>query len=390
MENPFTYGRELGLDELVNRQEELKLVVNTIKAGEKLFLIGPRRYGKTSLLNAAAQVCASEGHVVLRFNAEAYPSLQGLTAAIFAAGTAALNPPTTKAATQLKTIFARLKPEFSVDLVQQQISASLGLSAETQAEQIPLLVDVLNGLEEVASKQKRKVGIVLDEFQQIIELGGQAAEGQLRAAVQTHRKIGYVFAGSKTRMLIEMTTDHARPFYRLGVRCFLGAIPNEELLAWLIQQFAKGNFKVEDAAAQSLIEIAEAVPYDVQKLAFFCWIALGETRQKKLTAEMIRAAAQRIIEQDNPLYTQSWNQLSGYQKTALLTVAEGQVTGLTSKTVLKRTGLTGATMQKTIEALKAKNILRDEETIGKITLRFEDPFFKRWILFVNGRLTDAK
>ncbi|HEX4946808.1 MAG TPA: ATP-binding protein [Blastocatellia bacterium] len=383
MENPFTYGRELGLDELVNRQEELKLVVNTIKAGEKLFLIGPRRYGKTSLLRAAAQVCEGDGHVVLRFNVEAYPSLQALTAAVFAAGAAALTPPTAKAATQLKAIFTRLKPEFSVDLIQQQISASFGLSAETQAEQIPLLVDVLNGLEEIASKQKRKVGIVLDEFQQIIELGGQAAEGQLRAAIQTHRKIGYVFAGSKTRMLIEMTTDHARPFYRLGARCFLGAIPNEELLVWLVQQFAKGNFRADEATAQTLVEIAEAVPYDVQKLAFFCWIALSETRQKKLTAEMVRAAAQRIIEQDNPLYTQSWNQLSGYQKTALLTVAEGQVTGLTSKTVLKRTGLTGTTMQKTIEALKAKNILRDEETIGKISLRFEDPFFKRWISFVT-------
>lgn len=390
MENPFTYGRELGLGELVNRQEELALVTNTIKAGEKLFLIGPRRYGKTSLLKVAAQMCANEGHIVLRFNVEAYPSLQDLTAAIFSAGTAALNPPTAKAAAQLKSIFARLKPEFSVDLIQQQISASLGLSAETQAEQVPLLVEVLNGLEEIASKQKRKVGLILDEFQQIIELGGRAAEGQLRAAVQTHGKIGYVFAGSKTRMLIEMTTDHARPFYRLGVRCFLGAIPHEELLAWLIQQFAKGSFKVAEATAQMLIEIAEAVPYDVQKLAFFCWFALSETRQKKLTPDIVRAAAQRIIEQDNPLYTQTWNQLSGYQKTALLTVAEGQITGLTGKTVLKRTGLTGATMQKTLLALKAKNILRDEETIGKISLRFEDPFFKRWILFVNGKLTDAK
>ncbi len=389
MDNPFTYGRELGLDELVNRQEELKLVVNTIKTGEKLFLIGPRRYGKTSLLKAAAQVCESEGHIVLRFNAEAYPSLQDLTAAVFAAGTAALNPPTTKAANQLKNIFARLKPEFSVDLIQQQISASLGLAAETQADQIPLLVDVLNGLEEVASKQKRKFGIVLDEFQQIIELGGHAAEGQLRAAVQTHRKTGYVFAGSKTRMLIEMTSDHARPFYRLGARCFLGAIPNEELVAWLIQQFAKGRFNADEATAQELIETAEAVPYDVQKLAFFCWLALTGTRQKKLTSDIIRITAQRILEQDNPLYTQSWNQLSGYQKTALITVAAGQVTGLTSKTVLKRTSLTGATMQKTIAALKTKNILRDEETIGKITLRFEDPFFKRWILFVNGRLTNA-
>jgi hypothetical protein len=47
-ENPFQFGRELGIDELVNREEEVDEVVRTIRQGGKLFLSGPRRYGKTS------------------------------------------------------------------------------------------------------------------------------------------------------------------------------------------------------------------------------------------------------------------------------------------------------------------------------------------------------
>ena len=49
MEPPFRFGGELERDELVDRQEELQQVIETIGTGEKLFLIGPRRYGKTSI-----------------------------------------------------------------------------------------------------------------------------------------------------------------------------------------------------------------------------------------------------------------------------------------------------------------------------------------------------
>ena len=51
--NPFEYGRELGIDELVDRVEEMREVAATIRNRAKLFVIGPRRYGKTSLLGAA-------------------------------------------------------------------------------------------------------------------------------------------------------------------------------------------------------------------------------------------------------------------------------------------------------------------------------------------------
>ncbi|HEV7375243.1 MAG TPA: hypothetical protein VGN95_11040 [Pyrinomonadaceae bacterium] len=53
MENPFEFGREFGADELVNRKEEFDEVIRLISGGENLFAIGPRRYGKTSILKAA-------------------------------------------------------------------------------------------------------------------------------------------------------------------------------------------------------------------------------------------------------------------------------------------------------------------------------------------------
>ena len=48
MISPFLFGRELVGPELVDRREELEEIVETILGRERLFLIGPRRFGKTS------------------------------------------------------------------------------------------------------------------------------------------------------------------------------------------------------------------------------------------------------------------------------------------------------------------------------------------------------
>ena len=70
MRNPFEYGRELGTAELVDREDEVRVVCDTIQQGGKLFLIGPRRFGKTSILRVAQDQLAHENVCILRFNAE--------------------------------------------------------------------------------------------------------------------------------------------------------------------------------------------------------------------------------------------------------------------------------------------------------------------------------
>ena len=91
---------------------------------------------------------------------------------------------------------------------------------------VPLLSDILDGVERGAKRVGRPVAIVLDEFQDVVERGGIEAEGQIRAAVQRHKHVGYVFAGSKTRLTVDMTSP-GRPFYNLGDREFVGPVPRQ-------------------------------------------------------------------------------------------------------------------------------------------------------------------
>lgn len=70
--------------ETVDHQPEINEVIRVIKNGEKLFVIGPRHYGKTSILKAADDRMRRSGALVLRYNAESYTTIDQLVSVIVA------------------------------------------------------------------------------------------------------------------------------------------------------------------------------------------------------------------------------------------------------------------------------------------------------------------
>ncbi len=381
--NPFEYGRELDDQELVDRDDEVELVLQTIQNHGKLFLIGPRRYGKTSILTAAAERAARRGMVVMRYNVEAWPSLGEMLERMVADAARLLSSSNARARDRLRDVFARLEPKFSFDL-EGKISATLGAKPGAEAGHVPLIVDAFNGIEALSARSKHPVGIILDEFQKLIELGGESAEGQIRAAVQQHRHLGYVFAGSKTRILTEMTTSPARPFYRLGERVFLGPVPREQFLAFITKAFKYSGILAKPPASETILTLAEEVPYNVQRLAHATWEYVAKTSKAVVTDAEVRAALDLILRRDDPFYTQLWNPLSPQQKKALIAAIRMSGINLLSKTSLELVGLPNSSMQQAVKALKDKEILRDEEKLAHKVTRFEDPFFAAWITMVTS------
>ncbi len=387
MKNPFQYGRELGVDELVDRETEVAEVVSAIQEGGKLFLIGPRRYGKTSILQAAQAQAEKAGAIVLRYDAEAWPTLDLLVRAVLVEATQRLSTNLDKAGDKLRKFFSRLKPEINFNLADQTLSGSLGVNADDAKEPIAqtmLLVDLLNGLEKLAAEAARPVGLMLDEFQKVIMLGGEEAEGQIRAAVQRHRHVGYVFAGSKTRLLTDMTGHPSRPFYRLGERLFIGPVPRADFTAFLLAGFKQGSIKPTDAGIAAILDLAEEVPYNVQRLAHICWDTLQVARSKTLDENIVRQQLELLVRRDDTFYSQLWNQLTAVQQKAMIALLREGAVRLHSQQVTRAYNLSPASMQRALKSLQERDLVRAEETMGTVRLRLEDPFFGAWIRLVTS------
>jgi len=150
-----------------------------------------------------------------------------LSQAILTAGARALRTPLEKASVLISSVAASLRPRIELG-PDGSITIALGVEAETHGE-VSLLTDALDAIDDLASQIEKDVVVILDEIQQIVLEHGETAERQLRATIQRHRHVGYIFAGSATRLLTTITEDARRPFYRLGERMFLREVPKKAL-----------------------------------------------------------------------------------------------------------------------------------------------------------------
>jgi hypothetical protein len=386
LRNPFWFGGDVGAEGLVDRDTETAHVERTIRDGSKLFLIGPRRFGKSSILRAASERLAAKGAIVIRVDADPISSLNDLVEKIVTLSASHLKGKVHQVVDNLGDFFSKLRPEAKFDINEREWNVTLGVRTDDEGTQgIQNLVEALNGLEKLAMAQptSKPVGLVIDEFQRVVELGGQRAEAQLRSAIQQHSRVGYVFAGSDTRLLTAMTMNHDRPFYRLGTVMTVGAVPRQDFAGFITKNLRKSGFRVADPAiVATLLAMAEDVPYNVQSLANSCWNELLSTRgtgEPILTADVLQKALVRAVMELDPIYTGTWTKLTTIQQNTLRAVIREDGKGLSSAPVVRTIGAASSTVHRALEGLRNQNVLRDDAADGKIQLRFDDPFFAHWI-----------
>lgn len=388
LKNPFEFGRELSTAELVDRRDELRTVLRSMENRAKLFLIGPRRYGKTSLLKVASSKAEERDIVVLRYDAEAYENLELLAEALLTGAARSLAGPLDKVKDALARVAGHLKPEATYDVNDARLSVSIGAKAPgkgAKRDDLPILADVLDAVEALAKESGKVVVVIIDEFQQVVEEKGITAEKQIRARVQRHEHVGYIFAGSATRLLADMTGDPGRAFYKLGGRLFLGSIPREEFAEFLRAGFTNSGFRIEAEAPNVILDLAEEVPYNVQQLAHQCWEWLREDSIRVLTESAVIEGRDRIVQQENPVYTQIWKSLTKVQKVTLKAVIQENGRNLTSEETTRKYRIGASSMDQALSILDKRALVREEALVGDVCYRLEDPFFGAWLQMVQAQ-----
>src|SRR5947207_13925652 len=88
-ENPFVYGEVVPAAAFVDRVDELDRLTRDLQAGQKVFLISPRRYGKSSLVRHALAALRRRGTLTVEVTVSSFSSyvafLEGYARALLAA-----------------------------------------------------------------------------------------------------------------------------------------------------------------------------------------------------------------------------------------------------------------------------------------------------------------
>lgn len=375
--NPFQYGAELKPGQMVNRKQEIRDVTRALLEHGRLFLIGPRRHGKTAILHAAILAARRGGALVLELDAERFAGLDELVRSLIAQAAAALKSDARRTGEKILAFFARLRPVIQFNPANAEWSATLEVDARQDA--MPLFLEALDGIARLSADCGQPVALVIDEFQKVIEWGGESAEGQIRATLQRHGDVGFVFAGSKTSLLNDMTLNPARPFYRMGVRHFLGPLPREDFRPFIMRGFENAGHKVDPEAVDLVLDLAEDVPYNVQALSSLCWDQLRDRAASSFTPTVVREALALLLSRDSPFYVTLWNGLTDVHKRLLRAVIQEKGVELASSAAAHGHRLATSTVSKALKILEERQILRRDEKEKSVRWKFEDPFFAAWL-----------
>jgi hypothetical protein len=369
MANPFKYGTVVSGEDFADRETELQNLTSTLKETVRIFLIAPRRYGKTSLIKNVLMTLQRQkfltAYVDLYWAASSSDLMELYTSSVVQGSKSIAK----RAAHFVKEFLPRLRPSLSFDPAGNP-EISVGVSMESRAE---VAEEVFNLPEQIANSQGKRFVVVLDEFQEIMRIGGEDLERQLRAAIQHHTRVSYLFAGSKSHMLIDMVSEKTRPFYQMGTLMNLDKIPEDEFKEFVRSKFTKFGKEISPTATDRIFAESQNVPHYVQLLSFYLWDHYQDL--PVIEEHHVAEAMSFILRSQEPAYLTIWESLTSHQKKTMKAAAALQGQSLTSKESVQRFSLESASnVSKSLSALCSKGILRKERD----RYVFEDVLLGRW------------
>jgi len=358
MENPFVYGEVVPTAAFVNRVVELDRLVNDLAASQKVFLISPRRYGKSSLIRHALATLSRRGLLTVEVTVSSFSSyvafLEGYARALLAAETK-----WERARTWLREVIRSTRPEIRYTADSPASSAlTVAFPAVRSERDVSQLAQEVFALPaRLAEVRRRKVVVALDEFQAVGGFNGGSVEHTLRAAVQHQRDVGYVFAGSEPSLMERMLSPR-RPFYKAGPVMRLEKIDSDEFSRFLHARFARSGIKAADGLGDAIVDLAGNLPYDIQRLAHETWDDVRAAGKRRATIDDLHQALKRLLAEQHTMFEGLWLRLTLAQRAALRAVVLEEGRELLSADTRTRHRLGGpSSVQAALGALVREDIV---------------------------------
>jgi len=325
MKNPFRYGAKVTGGAFYDRREIKASMMNVLDGGNNIVLYGPRRYGKSSLVAEMIDELRARGTICVYLNMMTVASLGDFILAYSKAVYDQFSP----ASGALKNIagfFKRVRPVLALnDEGRPEMTFSFS-SGSVGAQELREVFDLPAKLR----TRSQSVVIVIDEFQEVAELGLKGRfEQVMRSVIENHQDISYVFLGSKTHMLKRMFAAPSRPFYRSAQTFSLELPPEEESRRFLIEKFKSVGISLDDTIAREIVVRAGNIPYYLQALGSWIFRVTSERGGKSVRVADVQSGFESLLGAEQELFENLFRSLPESQRLVARAIAREPVASFT-------------------------------------------------------------
>lgn len=370
MNNPFKYGGIVGTDSFCNRRQELLDLRRAMENGDNLFIYSERRLGKTSLIQKAlAELPSTDFRTVY---IDLWPTdTEAAFIGVFAkAVTEAFTSKPEQMLEFSRKFFSTLRPTISLDY---EGKPQLSFTTARDNPSNYLLDNILEVPVKAAEASKKKVVIVLDEFQQVLSYGdSDSIERRLRSAIQKQDNVSYIFLGSRKHLIQKMVTDKGRPLYRAGGHYPLGPIDLKHWRPFIKQKFESTKKTISVELTDVICELTQGHPFYTQHLCHAVWERTGERVSRAIVADAVGV----LLDREDYAYTTLWESLPVNSRRLVEALSVEKDGKIYSSDFVERNSLkTPSNVQRAAKTLLERDLIDHDDGSYFIS----DRFFRLWL-----------
>lgn len=371
---PYRFGAPVEPPWFCDREDELAVLSSRMAAGIHVFVLSPRRYGKTSLIRRGIEMVEREGGRCAYANLLLATNEAELAAMILQAVVRGVLGPAGRARHSLENVLSQLRVSPKVSVTADG-AVSIALDPVVVGTSwLDVIDDALAVLRRTGSR--RPAVLVLDEFQVVAGLGRTGVGGAFKAIADNARDVSIVFAGSHLSVMEQLTKGRGAPLHGMGERLVLDVVPEGPMVAYLQRRAKSVGKRLDKAAARLIYESADRVPNSVQQLALAAFEA--SRADAAITAEHVVDGFETVVDRSAFIYAQQFEDLGGApsQQRILKVLARQAVESVYAKSFLDAVGVANANAVTT-----ALHVLDSRELVVRRGRAWDvaDPFLRRWL-----------
>lgn len=344
-------------------------LVSRISNGISVVVTAPRRFGKTSLIDRAAEMIRSADGAIVSINLLHCSSLDAFAGRLVAGAYAAHGGRARRTAQALPEFLRRirLRPTLTIEPDGGPQFSFGGLAGR---DAISVLDDVYGIV--AAASAERPVALILDEFQAVGDLGGDIAPA-LKALGDQHPRVSLVLAGSRHHLMDALALSRGAPLYHMVEPLALGPIDERVMARFLVSRARHGGKQMSGDAARRICQLAGPTPYDIQRLAYEIFGQAGE----RIDAASVDAGIGAVVRREDPNCADRFAGKSiGHRRVLAAIAVQGPVARPYAAQFARDTGYAGPPgVRRAIEALTFDETVTETPDGLKVT----DPFFAEWL-----------
>lgn len=363
--NPFNYQGPVDPARLIDRRQELNSLQRAAADRIAVRLAAPRRFGKSSLLDAHALAMREAGHRAVRVDFSRVATLGDVAARI------------ARAYSELPTDPRRSVRRWAARLEVGASVAGIGIGVAPPPPRPPAadearaaLLELLDVPRALHDADGELTVVCFDEFQDVL-IADDAVDGLIRSVIQHHGEAAaYVFAGSQPSLMHALFSEHERPFYGQARPLELPPLPIAEA-ARDIEDLLIADGLDPGGTIDELLAYTGGHPQRTILLAHHLYDLLERAEHPDPAA----AALELALEETRDAHQALWDGLDRNERLVLLAIGDGQAP--TGSVVASEHRVARSTLQDALERLLADRRHVQRGAGGKPCLL--DPLFAEWL-----------